>query len=118
MYSLSESSELDIVTRAGGEPREDSDRGVIGVGGVSGDGGTGLSCGEGNGERGEGGRDSGRATLTGEAVGKGADSVVRDMEAAVRSMVTRRVMHVETGSPDDEEVRRLSRLAAGMQNRQ
>ena len=54
MYSSSESSELDIVTRGGGEPRDDSESGIIGVGGVSGDGGADLSKGEGSGESGEG----------------------------------------------------------------
>jgi hypothetical protein len=82
MYSLSESSELDIVTRGGGEPREDSESGVTGVGRVSGDGGADLSKCKGSGESGEGGRqDSGRDMLAGETVDKEADSMVYDTEA-------------------------------------
>ena len=81
MYSLSESSELDIVT-SGGEPREDSESGVTGVGRVSGDGGADLSKGKGSGESGEGSRqDSGRDMLAGETVDKEADSMVYDTEA-------------------------------------
>jgi hypothetical protein len=136
MYLSSESSELDIITRGGGEPREDSESGVIGVGGVSGDGSTDLSNGEGSGESGEGGRDSGRYTLTGETAGEEADTMVCDTEAvgrflvtcrvirveetdgmvgdtevAERSLVTRRVIRVETGNLEASEVRRLARLA-------
>jgi len=81
MYLLSESSELDIVTRGGGEPREDSESGVTGVGRVSGDGGADLNKGEGSGESGEGGQDSGMDMLAGKTVDKEADSMVHDTEA-------------------------------------
>src|SRR5882762_1523605 len=118
MYLSPELSELDIVTRGGGELREDSDSGVIGVGGVLGDGMVDLSKGEGSGESGEGGRDSGRATLAGETVDKEADSIVYDTEAAERSLVTHWVIRAETGIPEDEEVRWFARLAAGMREGQ
>jgi len=115
---LSESSELDIVTRGGGEPREDSYSGIIGMEGVLGDGRADLSKGKGSGESGEGGQNSGRDTLAGETVDKDADSIVRDTEVTKRSLVTCWVVCVETGNPEDEEVWWFARLAAGMREGQ
>ena len=105
--------------RAGGNLRDDSEALEVGVGGVSGDDGGLLTSSDGRGVRGDGGRDSGSGILIGTVADREDDGMFDTTDVAVRSLVrslvTRCVLRVDTGSPEDSVVQREASLLTGGQ---
>ena len=103
--------------RAGGDPRDDSETLEVGVGGVSGDDGGLLTSGDSMGVRGDGGRDSGNGISIGTAADREVDGMFDTTDIAarslVRSLVTRHILRVDTGSPEDSVVQWEASLLTG-----
>jgi hypothetical protein len=103
--------------RAGGDPRDDSEALEVGIGGVSGNDGGLFNSGDSRGVRGDGGRDSGSGISIGTAADREVDGIFDTMDIAVRSLVrslvTRCVLCVDTGSPEDSVVQREASLLTG-----
>ena len=93
--------------RAGGDLRDDSETLEVGL----------LTSGDGRGVRGDGGRDSGSGISIGTAADREVDGMFDTTDIAarslVRSLVTRHILRVDTGSPEDSVVQWEASLLTG-----